>query len=137
MIGVLIVTHGNFGKELLRSAELIMGEQENVRTLSLNHGDDVEELYSSVNEELELLDEGEGVLVLTDLFEGSPYTAVVNSIKKACFESLTGVNLPMLMEALDSRANSNIKDLACKAYKSGVKGIKDIRYELNIANGSI
>jgi len=114
-----------------------MGEQENVRTLSLDHGDDVEELYSSVNEELELLDKGEGVLVLTDVFEGSPYTVVANNIRKACFESLTGVNLPMLIEALNSRVNSNIKDLACRAYKSGVRGIKDIRYELNIANGSI
>ncbi len=137
MIGVLIVTHGNFGKELLKSAELIIGEQKNVKTLSLNHGDNVEELYSCVNKQIEQLDDGEGVLVLTDLFGGSPSNVTAANMKETYFESLTGVNLPMLIEALDSRVNYSLKDLASKVYKAGIDGIKDIRYELQIANGSI
>ncbi len=52
MIGILIVTHGNFGLELLKSAELIVGKQGNVETLSLNHGDNVEELYKDVGKSI-------------------------------------------------------------------------------------
>lgn len=137
MIGVLIVTHGNFGEELLKSAELIIGKQENVKTLSLNHGDDVEELYKNVQAHINLLDKGDGVLVLTDLFGGSPSNVTARNINKIHFESLTGVNLPMLIEALDSRVNNNLKGLANKAYKAGIDGIKNIRVQLQMIRSNL
>lgn len=137
MIGILVVTHGNFGKELLKSAELIIGDQENVKTLSLNRGDNIEELYSCVNKQIEQLDEGEGVLVFTDLFGGSPSNVTAANMKETYFESLSGVNLPMLIEALDLRVNNNLKELVSKVLKAGVDGIKDIRSELQIASDSI
>jgi PTS system mannose-specific IIA component len=137
MIGILVVTHGNFGKELLKSAELIIGDQENVKTLSLNRGDNIEELYSCVNKQIEQLDEGEGVLVFTDLFGGSPSNVTAANMEETYFESLSGVNLPMLIEALDLRVNNNLKELVNKVLKAGVGGIKDIRSELQIASDSI
>lgn len=132
MIGVLIVTHGNFGAELLNSAELIIGKQENVETLSLNHGDNIEKLYCSVNECIERLDRGGGVLVLTDLFGGSPSNVTAANMEERYFESLSGVNLPMLIEALDSRNCSDLQELTDKVLRAGVRGIKDIRFELQI-----
>ncbi|NLV75633.1 MAG: PTS sugar transporter subunit IIA [Tissierellia bacterium] len=137
MIGILIVTHGNFGLELLKSAELIIGKQENVETLSLNHGDDVEELYNNVKKSIKKLDKGEGVLVFTDLFGGSPSTATAINMKDLQFESISGVNLPMLIEALDSRNNYNLEDLVDKVIQIGIDGIKNIRNELTEKSNGI
>ena len=110
MIGILIVTHGNFGTELLKSAELIIGKQDNVKTLGLNHGDNVEELCDRVCESIKELDSGDGVLVFTDLFGGSPSNVVARNMEHLNFYSLTGVNLPMLIEALDSRDNIELEE---------------------------
>lgn len=130
MVGILIVTHGNFGEELLRSAELIVGKQEEVETLGLNHGDDVSELRSKVSEQIKLLDRGKGVLILTDLFGGSPSNVTAANMKDGYFESLTGVNLPMLIEALDSRMSEGLEAVVGRASEAGVTGIRNIRIEL-------
>lgn len=130
MIGILIVTHGNLGRELLKSAELIMGEQVNVKTLGLNHGDDIDDLYNCINNEIKQLDEGEGVLVLTDLFGGSPSNVTAASMRDQRIESISGVNLPMIIEALNSRAYHNLEALVEKVMRTGVDGIKNIRTEL-------
>lgn len=130
MIGVLIVTHGNFGKELLKSAELIIGEQENVEAIGFNHGDNVDELYSKVNKFIKKLDKGEGVLVFTDLFGGSPSNATAINMKDLRFESISGVNLPMLIEALDIRTRSSLEEIVDMIIQVGVDGIKNIRTEL-------
>ena len=72
MIGVLLVTHGNFSEAIIKSMELVFGRQEKLEALTLNHGDDVEELTRQVKERAKELDDGEGVLVLVDLLGGSP-----------------------------------------------------------------
>lgn len=126
MIGVLIVTHGNFGKELLKSTELIIGKQENVETLGLNHGDSIEELSHSVNECIQQLEKGKGVLVFTDLFGGSPSNVTAANMGKLNFESISGVNLPMLIEALSMRECMCISELVDCVYEAGRKGIKNI-----------
>ena len=130
MIGILIVTHGNFGTELLKSAELIIGKQDNVKTLGLNHGDNVDELYDRVSEAIKELDNGDGVLVFTDLFGGSPSNVVARNMEHLNFYSLTGVNLPMLIEALDSRYDIELEELVDTVCTSGIEGIKNIRSEL-------
>lgn len=125
-----MVTHGNFGTELLKSAELIIGKQENVKTLGLNHGDNVEELCDGVCESIKELDSGDGVLVFTDLFGGSPSNVTAANMKKVYFQSVSGVNLPMLIEALDSRDNIELEELVDRVRISGIEGIKNIRSEL-------
>ena len=136
MIGILVVTHGNFGTELLKSAELIIGKQENVKALSLNQGDNVEELCDNVSKSIKQLDKGDGVLVLTDLFGGSPSNVTATNMKNGHFQSLAGVNLPMLIEALDARNNEKLEELVDKVYTSGVEGIRNIRHELFV-NSSV
>ena len=131
MIGIVIVTHGKFGTELLKSAELIIGEQKNVFTLGLEHGDNIEELRNQLKTAVEELDEGDGVLVLTDLFGGSPSNVAATNMEHLDFHSLTGVNLPMLIEALSMRECLSIDELTNSSYNAGYEGIKNIREILN------
>lgn len=127
LIGILIVSHGNFAEELLKSAELIVGEQKQVKTLGLYHGDSVEQFFEEVSSSIKELEEGEGVLVLVDLFGGSPSNVTAASLKNINFESLTGVNLPMLLETLCLRKSYPINDLIKLAMEAGVKGVRDIK----------
>lgn len=131
MIGILIITHGNFGRELLKSAELIIGEQKRVKTLGLDHGDNIEDLFNRVNEYIKELEDGQGVLVLTDLFGGSPSNVVAANMENLNFCSLTGVNLPMLLEALTMRGSLSIDKLVECSSKAGCEGIKNIGEILN------
>ena len=131
MIGIVIVTHGKFGAELLKSAELIIGKQKNVVTLGLEHGDSIEDLQKQVKTAIEQLDEGDGVLVLTDLFGGSPSNVAATNMEHLNFYSLTGVNLPLLIEALSMRKCVCIDELVNCSYKAGYEGIKNIREILN------
>lgn len=130
LIGILIVTHGEFGKELLKSSELILGKQENVLCLGLNEGDDVLKLKDKVKKSIEKLDDGEGVLVLTDMFGGSPSNVTAANLRELDFKYLTGVNLPMLIESLTSRQNCSLKELADKSFKTAIDGIKNISKEI-------
>lgn len=131
MIGIVIVTHGKFGTELLKSAELIIGEQQNVITLGLQHGDSIEELKSKVRAAIESLNEGQGVLVLTDLFGGSPSNVTAANMVDLDFYALTGVNLPMLLQALTMRECLSIDELVESSYQAGIEGIKNIKEILN------
>ena len=137
MVGILIVTHGNFGTELLKSAELIIGKQENVETLGLNPSDDIKELYIAVRSSIKKLDKGDGVLILTDLFGGSPTNVTAASISDYKCESVSGVNLPMLIETLDSREFMPLEELTAKTIQSGVEGIKNVKNELGNKANSI
>lgn len=130
LIGILVVTHGEFGKELLKSAELILGKQENVLCLGLNEGDDVLKLKDKVKQGIIDLDEGDGVLVLTDMFGGSPFNVTSANLKELTFNYLTGVNLPMLIEALSSRHNCDVNLLADMCYKTGIEGIRNMNKEI-------
>ena len=131
MIGIVIVTHGKFSTELLKSAELIIGKQEHIATLGLDHGDCVHQLQESVSEIIEDLDDGDGVLVLTDLFGGSPTNVTAASMRYLQFQCITGVNLPMLLEVLCSRGSCTLDELVNLAYKAGIDGIKNIGDILN------
>ena len=89
MIGVLLVTHGNFSEAIIKSMELVFGRQEKLEALTLNHGDDVEELTRQVKERAKELDDGEGVLVLVDLLGGSPCNVTASCLKQEGLECVT------------------------------------------------
>lgn len=134
MIGVLIVTHGDFGKELLKSAELIVGNQNHAMTLGLFHGDSVDNLRESIAKAIETLDEGDGVLVFVDLYGGSPSNATAMNMEKTLtssrFECITGVNLPMVLEALTMRSFCTLEHLKEHCMELGCLGIKDLYKQL-------
>ncbi|GAA0078973.1 PTS sugar transporter subunit IIA [Clostridium sp. CTA-5] len=139
MVGILLVTHGKFSEEILKSAELIVGKQEKILTLGLQHGDSVEILGDKVKESIETLEDGDGVLVLVDLMGGSPYNVVaLNSSKLSDinFRCITGVNLPMLLEAITMREIYELDDLANHCIETGLTGIKELFKEMELLQQS-
>lgn len=137
MIELLIVTHGNFGKEILKSAEIIVGEQCHITTLSLFHGDNIDDFRDEVTKSIKTLDNDDGVLVLVDLFGGSPSNAVLmglkckNDAENVRFECITGLNMPMLLEAITMRGCETLEGLKERCICAGGTGIKDLRYEFS------
>jgi len=128
MFGILVGPHGIFATELVKSCEMIMGEQKNVKAVTLIPGegpDDVVKKYEAAIQELDCED---GVLFLNDLFGGSPYNAstrlVINNEK---YGVVTGVSLPMLIAMAGEQlayGGADIKELMEKAVAAGKDGIQ-------------
>lgn len=130
MIGILVATHGDFGNALLSSAELIVGKQDNIKTLGLYHGDNIDAFREKVKESIDSLQDGDGVLVFVDVYGGSPSNATALNTQaysqNSRFECITGVNMPMFLEALTTRASLNLKELKELCISVGQKGIGDM-----------
>ena len=101
MIGVLIITHGNLGNELIKASELIKGRLEGVLHVSVDQSKGVEEIKKEISTSIKKLDRGQGVLILTDLFGGTPSNISLSFLKEGKLEVVTGVNLPMLLKLYD------------------------------------
>ena len=101
MISVIIGTHGIFSEEILKSAEMIFGTQENVGSVTFKPGEGVDDLVEKYNKLISELDCKDGVLFMVDLFGGSPFNAAsILAMKHDNMEIVTGVNLPMILEVL-------------------------------------
>ena len=127
MIGVLLVTHGNFSEAIIKSMELVFGRQEKLEALTLNHGDDVEELTRQVKERAKELDDGEGVLVLVDLLGGSPCNVTASCLKQEGLECVTGLNLPMLISVPEEREDGTLCSMPKVAMEAGKTGIVNVK----------
>jgi PTS system mannose-specific IIA component len=97
MIGTLILSHGSLADELLAAARTISGDLEGFGSLSLDWSDGFDEAKSRIQEALERLDQGDGVLVLTDMFGGTPCNVALTFLEPGKVEIVTGVNLPMVV----------------------------------------
>jgi mannose PTS system EIIA component len=125
MISVIIGTHGTFSEEILKSAEMIFGAQENVGSVSFKPGEGIENLVEKYNELISKLDSTDGVLFMVDLFGGSPFNAAsLIAMKHDNMEIVTGVNLPMILETLGSRDFSSLSELLAIAENSGKEAIR-------------
>lgn len=128
MIGVLLVTHGEFAPGIVDAMELICGPQEKVKALPLRIKDDVEEYGQKLLHTAEELDDGDGVLILSDLIGGSPANMVCKFIlQKDNVEGIAGLNFPMLIQAVEARSYLDLKELAKSCMRTGASGIADIR----------
>lgn len=103
MIGVLVITHGNLGSELIRVAELIKGSLGGALHISVDAAKSLEDLRKEITAAIRKVDTGTGVLVLTDLFGGTPSNVSLAFLKEGKVEVVTGVNLPMLLKIPDVR----------------------------------
>ena len=127
---VLVITHGKFGIELLKSVEMIMGEQEDAAALGLCLGDDVEALRADAQEVIAKNQEaGMETIVLVDIFGGSPSNVALYALRSADTKLITGVNMLMLIEFFSSRDSEELSDLVEKMIASGMEGIK--KFERN------
>jgi mannose PTS system EIIA component len=123
MIGVLITTHGNLGNELVKVAEMIRGPLKGVIHISIDQTKGVEDLKKDINAAIKKLDQGKGVLILTDLFGGTPSNLSLSLLKEGKVEVVTGVNLPMLLKLADIREKMNLQDFANYIKDYGRKNI--------------
>jgi PTS system mannose-specific IIA component len=119
----LITTHGNLGMELIRAAELIKGKLSGVGFVSVNQTAKAEEINKEISSAIKKLDQGQGVLVLTDLFGGTPSNLSLSYLKEGKLEVVTGVNLPMLLKISDVRDSMNLKEFAAYLSNYGKKNI--------------
>jgi len=123
MIGLLIISHCGLGKELLNAAELIFGRIEAVKSISITQTTESEKLLKKISAEIKSLDSGQGVLLLTDMFGGTPSNLSLSFLKEEMVEVLTGVNLPMVVEVAQKRENLTLSELGEKAQEAGIRGI--------------
>lgn len=124
MIGKLILTHGGLARELLAAAQMISGRLSAFEALSLGWGDGFEEARGQVREAIERLDQGEGVLILTDMFGGTPCNIAMTFLQPGKIEVLTGVNLPMVLRlACQAGEDGNLAELARLLQVRGQKSL--------------
>jgi PTS system mannose-specific IIA component len=123
MVGVVLVTHPNLGDEFIRSAELICGKLPNLVTVSIDTRKGVEELRRGIAEAIKRVDVGEGVLILTDMFGGTPSNMSLAFLSEGRVEVLTGLNLPMLIKISNCRQSRTLKELAKMVKEAGQKNI--------------
>ncbi|MEO1770765.1 PTS sugar transporter subunit IIA [Candidatus Enterococcus ferrettii] len=127
MIGILLVTHGEFGEEIKRSAELIIGPISNCLAISLNRDDSISNLKDQVEQSLESLNQGEGVIVLVDLVGGSPFNVCSVTLKqRRDFKLLSGLNLSMIVECAMMRESLGLDELTQQCKQTGINSVIEV-----------
>ncbi len=121
-VGVILVTHVDYGAGLLRAAETILGPLQDCSSIQVDAALDVAETVARLKEAVSLLDHGKGVIVLTDMFGGTPTNLSLSLLGAGQIEVVTGVNLPMLLKVFESR-QTDLQNLAELALDAGRKGI--------------
>ena len=111
-VGVVVVTHYRLGEEFLQALRLIGPEAPDFRTVAMEPSQPVSAMYESISKALKEADQGEGVLVLTDMFGGTPSNMSLSFLHEHRVEVVTGVNLPMLIKLATLREEKPVEDLA-------------------------
>jgi PTS system ascorbate-specific IIA component len=123
MIGILIVAHGAFGEALIHSASHVLGKRPlRVRQVGVTVHDDPEAILPQALDLVRQLDEGDGVLVLTDIYGATPGNIALKLLVPGRVEGISGVNLPMLIRALTYREKGLAKTVE-KALSGGIEGV--------------
>jgi len=123
MIGLLIISHCEVGKEFLNAAELIVGRMEAADAISITQLTESKEMLTAISKKIKVLDRGQGVLILTDMFGGTPSNLSLSFLKEEMVEVLTGVNLPMVIAIAQDRDRLTLKELGEKAEQAGRRSI--------------
>ena len=125
MIGILVVTHGQLARELVTAAEMIVGEIPNVTPVSIGWHDDPDDAQNDIREGIERVETGDGTVVLTDMFGGTPSNLSLAFLEKDKVEVVTGVNLPMLIKLVSLRGAEGV-DLEKAARQISTQGKESI-----------
>ena len=123
MIGIVLVTHGQLAREFVAACEHVVGPQTKIDAICIAADDDMEQRRKDILESVKRVDDGSGVIVLTDMFGGTPSNLAISIIDKAKIEVLAGVNLPMLIKLASVRETDDLESAAEKAQAAGRKYI--------------
>jgi len=123
MIGLILVTHGRLAEEFIAAAEHVVGPQLKVRAVCIGPDDDMEVRRTEIKTAITEVNEGKGVIILTDMFGGTPSNLAISVMEKGKVEVLAGVNLPMLIKLASIRETAKLADAVKEAETSGRKYI--------------
>ncbi len=121
MIGLLIVTHGRLGAEIMATLHHITGQQKSLSVIGIAPEDDPEECLNKIKHEITILDSGHGVIIATDLFGGTPSNLAISLIEPNKVEVMAGVNLPALIKLITIRKEVPIDKAVKMALEAGKK----------------
>ncbi len=123
MIGLVLVTHGQLAAEFRQALEHVVGTQEQFATLAIGPDDDVEHRRRDILTAVGKVDDGNGVIILTDMFGGTPSNLAISVMRAGSVEVIAGVNLPMLIKLASVRAENDMEKALHCAQESGRKYI--------------
>ena len=121
-VGIIVASHADYASAMLRTAEFILGQQSDCCSISVDVAHEVSATVARLTDATQRLDKGAGVIILTDMFGGTPTNLALSLLGTHKVEVVTGVNLPMLLKVFTSRSNS-LEELARIAGEAGAKGI--------------
>ena len=123
MIGLILVTHGRLAEEFVAATEHVVGNQRNMHAISIGPDDDIEQRRRDIVAAVEAVDDGSGVILLTDMFGGTPSNLAISVMEPGRVEVVAGVNLPMLIKLASVRGNGDLNKVAGCAQDAGRKYI--------------
>ncbi len=123
MIGMVLVTHGRLAEELIAALEHVVGSQPNIISVCIGPDDDMEQRRQEILESASKADEGDGVVLLTDMFGGTPSNLAISVMDNANVEIIAGVNLPMLIKLASVRKTETLAEAIESAQEAGRKYI--------------
>lgn len=136
MFDIIILSHGTLSKALLDTAQLIAGEQKNIITFGFNLGDDIETFQEKVISTIEKELKESDLLVFTDLQSGSPFNVAVGASTKYKFRHFTGINLPILLQAICDRNCMSLDETCIDIENNAKNSIIDVDKILNTVEGA-
>lgn len=119
MIGMILVTHGNLAEEFVHAMEHVVGDQADVETVCIGPNDDMERRRGEIAEAITRVDSGSGVIILTDLFGGTPSNLAISLMQAGKVEVIAGINLPMLIRLAKARECMSVREAAVAARDAG------------------
>lgn len=123
MIGIVLVTHGQLADEFRHAVEHVVGPQENFETVSIGAEDDMEQRRRDIVDAVAAVDTGTGVIILTDMFGGTPSNLAISVMDAGRIEVIAGMNLPMLIKLSSARASDDMAAAVEDAQNAGRKYI--------------
>ncbi|MFQ5773744.1 MAG: PTS sugar transporter subunit IIA [Kiloniellaceae bacterium] len=123
MIGMVLVTHGRLAKEFIAALEHVVGPQKNMTAICIGPEDDMERRRREIIDSVVKADEGDGVVLLTDMFGGTPSNLAISVLDQGRVEVIAGVNLPMLIKLASLRDSESLASVVVQAQRAGRKYI--------------
>lgn len=124
MIGIVVVSHGKLARELVRAAEHVVGEQPAFRSISIEAEDDIDDRREQIRETVKACDKGKGVIIVTDMFGGTPSNLALSAIAPGKVDVIGGVNLPMLIHLMQVRTELTLVEAVQAACDAGQRYIR-------------
>jgi mannose PTS system EIIA component len=123
MIGMVLVTHGRLAAEFIAALEHVVGSQSQIEAICIGPDDDMEQRRQDIRDAITRVETGNGVVILTDMFGGTPSNLAISFMERAKIEVIAGINLPMLIKLASLRQNTPLSAAVTGAQEAGRKYI--------------